>query len=166
MALRSGPRGSSLGRSFCSTCCGRTYSSGAGVGVRGGARPASRHSRFRRILLEGFQDGGAAARTVSPVDRLRVGVDLLRLAPESLDVGGDLEGAFERPLVAICRGMISKRGQYRFEDLFAENFVLLRLKRRLCRLPPPTTRFLACLSGFPNRARSGYALSFTSQSQS
>src|SRR3954471_17988692 len=53
----------------------------AGVGVRGGARPASQHSRYRGILLEGLQDGCAAARTVSTVDRLRVGVDLLHLAP-------------------------------------------------------------------------------------
>ena len=46
---------------------------------------------YRRVLREGLQDGGAAARTVSAVDRLRVGVDLLRLAPESLGVVGDLD---------------------------------------------------------------------------
>src|SRR5215207_6748144 len=51
----------------------------AGVGVSGGAGPASHHSRYRRILLEGLQDSCAAARTVSSMDRLRVGVDLLHL---------------------------------------------------------------------------------------
>ena len=60
------------------------------MGVRGGALPPRRHSRDRRLLLEGLKDGGAAARASPPVDPLRVGVDLLRLAPESLGVVGDL----------------------------------------------------------------------------
>src|SRR5215204_3253707 len=80
---QSDPRGPSSGRNSCSTSCGRTCSSIAGrrgQGVRGGGFSPRRHSRNRRVFLEGLQDGGVAVRAVLFMDGLRVGIELLCLA--------------------------------------------------------------------------------------
>src|SRR5215218_10325981 len=50
----------------------------------GGGFSPRRNSRNHRVFLEGLQDGGVAARAVPFMDGLRVGIELLCLAFESL----------------------------------------------------------------------------------